>query len=34
MDYFDSIIENELSSINMGNFDSPKNKKVLAKTDA
>ena len=34
MDYFDSIIENELSSINMGNFDSQKNKKVLAKTDA
>lgn len=34
MDYFDSIIENELSSINIGNLDSQKNKKVLATTGA
>ena len=34
MDYFDSNIENELSSINIGNLDSQKNKKVLKKTGA
>lgn len=34
MDYFDSNIENELSSINIGNLDSQKNKKVLTKTGA
>ena len=32
VDYFDSIFRNELSNINMGHFDSQKNKKLLAET--